>query len=469
MYRFRRFNILPVVFLLSVASVSYAQGLPASNSFDRFMWTATGGANQTVGFGTTGQVLASPGIPNISTDGGLPRVSVSGSLPNPSGRLVPVTAVGRIPAAEVGKAVGRALGKIVVPLTVGVALYDLAKELGFTLSNSSGAVGVTKTDSNVCTTAPCTEWFDGNPYDSGQWHRSVSAACSSRAAYITSNDANFNAAVVNLTSYNCSIRMTWKTDGGLMGTDPFNPYSRSAEPAVATPVPSTQQEFLDAVATKSGWPSSSNVAKVLVQAGDLAPATKIQTEPLTVTGPATSTGTTTTTVNTTNNLSKTSVLNYNHSYTGSSVATTAVTSAITTDTSTGTVTSNEVTTTESAPKPDAKEIEVCGLPNTPACLIDETGTPKDKSVTFDESKTDLEKVRTDTAAEIEKAATISAPSWSFSFQLPTGCAPYVTGLRGFIMNVCPYQSTIHDLLSMIWAAATAFACIGMVGRTIREA
>lgn len=121
------------------------------------------------------------------------------------------------------------------------------------------------------------------------------------------------------------------------------------------------------------------------------------------------------------------------------------------------------------PTPEKLDIETCGLPGKPKCLIDETGTPADKAESFEPAKTELDTAKTTASDAITAAEGIAAPSWSFTFQLPTGCAPYVTGIRGFIMNVCEYQSTIHDLLSMVWAAATAFACIGMVGRTIREA
>lgn len=128
------------------------------------------------------------------------------------------------------------------------------------------------------------------------------------------------------------------------------------------------------------------------------------------------------------------------------------------------------TISTSIPLPVEKpEIVTCGLPGTPACKMDETGTAKDSGTVFDKTKTDIDTAKTSAEKNITDAASIAAPTWSFAFQLPTGCAPYVTGIKGVILNVCQYQSTIHGLLSAIWAAATAFAMIGMVGRTIREA
>lgn len=140
------------------------------------------------------------------------------------------------------------------------------------------------------------------------------------------------------------------------------------------------------------------------------------------------------------------------------------------DDATGATISESTTATDTpTANPAPLDLITCGLPGTPPCKIDETGTPTGVGTSFDGSKTDLETQKTATATAITGAASITAPAWTFSFALPTGCAPYATGLRGFIMNICPYQPIIHDLLSMVWAATTAFAMIGMVGRTIRSA
>lgn len=129
-------------------------------------------------------------------------------------------------------------------------------------------------------------------------------------------------------------------------------------------------------------------------------------------------------------------------------------------------------------EPDAKtqsptkekiEIETCGLPGKPKCLIDETGTPADKQSTFEGPKSAIAETEVARKAAIDSAQQIQGPQWSFSFQLPVGCTPLVTGLRGVVLDVCQWRGPMHDLMSMVWAAATAFCLIGMVGRTIREA
>lgn len=121
------------------------------------------------------------------------------------------------------------------------------------------------------------------------------------------------------------------------------------------------------------------------------------------------------------------------------------------------------------PKPSpAADIITCGLPGTPPCKIDETGTEEDGEKPLEKAKTKIDEAEKTAKEAIEKAAIIEAPSWTFTFQLPTGCAPYATGLRGVILNICQWQSTIHDLMSMVWAGSTFFCIAGMVGRTIRE-
>lgn len=172
-----------------------------------------------------------------------------------------------------------------------------------------------------------------------------------------------------------------------------------------------------------------------------------------------------TTVKTTTPEKTVSTLVTNPDGTQSTVLVTTPPSSSTTTATTNTVYTS--TTTVTQPQPAASAAITCGLPGTPACKIDETGTQTAAPEVAAKSKVDIDAVESTAIAEIGKAANTAAPSWSFSFQFPTGCAPYTTGIRGFILNVCPYQDSIHGLLSAIWAASTLFAMLGMVGRTIR--
>lgn len=112
----------------------------------------------------------------------------------------------------------------------------------------------------------------------------------------------------------------------------------------------------------------------------------------------------------------------------------------------------------------------CGAPGQAICAVkvDETGTPSNAGTTFDAAKEAVENSGNQTIEKINQARDrTDGPAWSFTFALPTGCSPYPVGFANVVLNVCQYQGTIHDLLSMVWAAVTAFTIIGMVGRTIR--
>lgn len=110
----------------------------------------------------------------------------------------------------------------------------------------------------------------------------------------------------------------------------------------------------------------------------------------------------------------------------------------------------------------------CGAPGQSPCKIDETGTPQ--SGDFTSATKTLSDAQTDALKQINDKVAEPGPTgghyWSFTFQFPTGCTPLDTHIGGVIMDVCQWQGMIHDLLSMIWVAVTAMACISMVGRTI---
>jgi hypothetical protein len=118
------------------------------------------------------------------------------------------------------------------------------------------------------------------------------------------------------------------------------------------------------------------------------------------------------------------------------------------------------------------EIETCGLPGKPPCKIDETGTP---------TPGDLNAAGTDARAEIDQAEqegkgliegmaqrTDGKPQWTWSFALPSGCSPYPLEAFAFSIDICQWQPMIHDLMSLVWIAATIWACVAMVGATLNK-
>lgn len=122
---------------------------------------------------------------------------------------------------------------------------------------------------------------------------------------------------------------------------------------------------------------------------------------------------------------------------------------------------------------EGKEQAACGAPGQPPCKIDESGTPTGQAQK-DDLKKAVEQAGKDTKAGIDAASKLKADGWSFTFQLPSSCSPLV--LDGFSFNggsmtldVCRFQSMIHDLMALLWLATTVWCCVGMVGRTLRGA
>lgn len=385
----------------------------------------------------------------------------TGYVPTAGGSSIPISVAGQIAKPSVRAALGRFIARGMPLLNTGVALYDLAKELGYDASSSStGAVSFSQnTDTSTyqiicqagdiqgtmsslaqrCTDALTTYWRNGE--------------------YPTCSYA----LTVNATSFSMGY------NGVQCGGYPTLSPSRLTN--TTGPNPATAEQFLTSVDARPSWPPSSALGPAVrdaVKSGQ-----EVAVEPQAVTGPASQPVSQLTAVDPARNTSTQTTTVQNYNYGPSSVTVTNVTTNITTDRATGVQTDNGTKTDvvkqpETLPPVPAEKVVVCGLPDTPACKIDETGTKPDAGDTYTQPKTELETAKTSATSAIADAANIATPAWSFTFQLPTGCAPYVTGIKGVILNVCQYQPVMHSLLSAIWAAATVFCMIGMVGRTIRE-
>lgn len=123
--------------------------------------------------------------------------------------------------------------------------------------------------------------------------------------------------------------------------------------------------------------------------------------------------------------------------------------------------------------PEGTEQAACGAPGQPVCDVKiREGEMPGLGNTFKSATDKVNENFTSTSNAITSIRDGEGkPTWSFSFQLPTGCTAYKpVGFDAFnvTLNPCEWQGTIHDLMSMIWAAATAFCLIGMVGRTLRS-
>lgn len=137
---------------------------------------------------------------------------------------------------------------------------------------------------------------------------------------------------------------------------------------------------------------------------------------------------------------------------------------------TGTTTTITTPTNPSNPNSPQQEDIECGLPGTPPCKIDETGTlaPPDP-----DGESVFNGLLPQCIQSDWKTCFPELPSINWSFSLPSGCSPIPVpfGRFGFTeVNICPWQGMIHDIMSMLWAAAGLFGAIGILsGRRNSEA
>lgn len=446
---------------------AYAQidpGLAYMNNFNQFMNLSTGAAKHTVSIGSNGVPLVTSGVPGANAVGnmnfaheaaGKLQARAAGELPTPvTGQKLGFTA-GRFPIepVSIGRALWNFTGKVVLPLTVGMAIFDLISDLGYmnVYENGKNVIKKPGLSTALCTGTPPTQPTIQDTYPSPSFTNQQAFVC----YFDAGPQAYYWAHRATRVSTGAQVVSPLQQTGG----------SQSGGP----PVLVTEAEFIDKIATQSGWPTGSKAGPALADAVKAGEGVKIEHGTATVVVPtAPIVGPTTTTVTTTNNTNTTTTENKTWNITNT-VTNIGPTITYTETAKVTKTTPDGVTTTTTVDKPVDEKVITCGLPDTPKCKIDETGTPPDKGSTFTKTETDLDTQKAADIAEIAKAALIPAPAWSFSFALPTGCSSYATGIKNIVISVCSFQSTFHDLMSMIWAAVTAFAMMGMVGRTIREA
>jgi len=191
------------------------------------------------------------------------------------------------------------------------------------------------------------------------------------------------------------------------------------------------------------WPVSLQIPSFTIQVGD--PVTT------TTTNPDGSTVTTTTTTTATTN--------------GNLIDFVTKTETTTRDpqgnqTSTTTTTTNP-THPNNPNSPQQEDLE-CGLPDTPPCKIDERGTPQPPK---DDGENVFKQAIPNCLKTDWKTCFPHLPDINWSFTLPSACGPIPVPFAkyGFSeVNICPWQPMIHDIMSMLWAAAGLFGAIGIL-------
>lgn len=118
--------------------------------------------------------------------------------------------------------------------------------------------------------------------------------------------------------------------------------------------------------------------------------------------------------------------------------------------------------------PDPEKVITCGLPDTPACKIDEKGTPEPVKDTAQQDAKDAHKPLDDFLKD-PKAMLPAFPTINWTFRLPSGCAPIaLPAFAPFLqqIDVCQFQPMFHDIMSIIWVGGALFGAIGTFWRNV---
>ncbi|WP_288254885.1 hypothetical protein [uncultured Hydrogenophaga sp.] len=452
-----RFARAIVCFALALAGGGvFAQPVPATDPVPRVAFPRTNVGNiSTFGPRTADAANAAKFSFGVATNGAI-FANTGDRLPTPGGASIPIGIGGTIAKPNVAAAIGRFARKALPLLSVGSALYDLGQELGYTLDNSSGTLQIQ---------GSLTEYGyrRGGTQPNGQlWpvRSSIVLVCHDiMASTIATNGFLRSVTATHSTYDDISIGCAWSANPG------GNTYGAVRTKSV-TPQPATVEDFENAIAAKSGWPTSSALARATVDA--IKSGEALQVDPQTVTGPATSPGPSSTTHNPTNDTTTVSATTHHYTYTGPSVSISTVTNTSTINNTTQEVIS-EQETTDNPVVPDAPAAEEtpftmpCGVAGTPACAVkvDETGMPDADDVDSDQLK-DVEDEHRTWLEGIADANPFPDIAWDFA--LPTACGVIPTPAFEPMLesiDVCQFQPMFHELMTVVWMLGGLFGAISL--------
>lgn len=466
-----------VALVWCLAAPVFAQASATTDAYDRFMATATGAAQTTVTYGKDGTPVATPSSMTLTPDGGAGvKTTQSGSVRNPAGNAGTITATGRMPNSAIVGALGRFFGKVIPVTGWAIAVKELVDEMGFIATDGANGVIWESRNSEYCA-ANCqmVRYIYGV---SGPFRYSALNACTElvnahNAAPGTTTLASPRIEVQPNGSPYCKFNVFNRSTGAAQGGGQSAPTYTAAPPNLAPNDPSSMQAFLDAVAARSGWPSTSSVAKAAAAAA-AASDTLIVPETVTVTGPAQTQGSKSTTTSTNpdgSTRTETVDCKWNHTYSGPTIVSSEVcTTTTTNDGAAGQTTTKTKTSEGEVPQKTEPAPELaCGIAGKPACnvKVDESGTPAPETLDGQQTAEDkLQQLKE--FAQDPKAKLPQMPTLNWSFELPTGCvAIAVPAFDPWLqsIDVCQFMPMFHDIMTMIWVIGGLFGAISMFWRS----
>lgn len=469
--------------------------------FGAFMQTVAGNST-TVKFGGGGVPVATSAAPL-----GTPSVQAMGFTRTAEGvfmesngfarvpgttSTVPISTKLKLSSAVIGKTLARA-ALAYSAWEAGSALYDIWADAGLSL-NSQGQV----VDPSVSTFPQSTgyqvsvDWIGWTP----RTFKTLADYCAGYDAY---RDYYYGSGSVSSCSGGGSGPWTvagyWsgnylpRTDYPSVSSCPAGWYITPDGCVQTAPsVSLTEQQIADRIAQQSGWPDSTitgamadalklpGIQPVIAPDIEAQPETQTQVQiqgapnGATIGDPVTTETTTTNPDGTTSTTTKTTTTTVTRD--GNKLVKTQDTvTTVTVKDAQGNPISTTTTTTTTPQTPttaaEGEDLE-CGLPDTPACRIDETGTPETVPELEDpqQQADDVYKPLADILEDPESFWP-ELPEFNWSFQLPTGCGilnvpafePFLTGI-----DVCQFQPMFHDIMTVVWVMGGLFGAIGLFWR-----
>lgn len=403
-------------------------------------------------------------------------VAATASVPITPAVFFTAAATGAIGGASAGGAWGLAAGALGgVALLALPDIVSMMTRAGVRVNPANG--GIQKTDSSVCTVAPCYEhriYVQTRGFYTA-WAPSISATCNNYAAALVGTSKT----MLSCTTYNGGAPYNGVAYASFTGGG-----SDIGEKRTGGAVQSAA--YVDILLTEGIDKMSVNAPTIAeVQAlVDLAFPPVVAA--VSITGPASVTLQNTVQMfspSERQQIIEEAAITYTPTHIAigtpsKKVITTkdAVTTTTTTKDTAGNVTGTATTTTPAASSTvdvstEKKPVTACGLggSNSPACKIDETGTPA-----YDPAILALDKTALDTAATAQRDVIKGTAdkgmfsSWTAFFTLPTlrACEPVsMPAYAGFqigSMDICPAAEWLRGLMGFVWAAVGFMFCFRTV-------
>ncbi|MCX7201753.1 MAG: hypothetical protein NTV17_05555, partial [Burkholderiales bacterium] len=455
------------LFLLAVVASMSAMGQALPVATEVFTYQQSGNTF-TFGNGSATSAnasrLAFPQVANQPFIG----VATTRNLPLTSGVNLPVTVAGRISNGEAARVIGRFGLRFAGALGVGVALYDLADELGYLTRRDGGALVVESVNLDGTFTVFC---FGISNTTEGRCVEAYRSVVGSACNFTPLGFNRVLSTVGGGSPYFSEAHM--RITGNCFGITQYAARRRIS--TTPTTSPATIQDLEDAIASESGWPSSSAIGRALTDAINSGESVTV-TDPV-VTGPLTVPMPPVVVTNPDGSVTTTTrekVVTYGP---GATVSTSTRETTSTTSPS-GQVTPGPVTVTPDEPvalvpdpsirpEPEPEATPNCGLPDTPACILDPSGIPSAETVPTDTIERAHDPIRD--LVQDPSSVLPQLPTISWLFALPTSCGaidfggafdPFITQV-----DICQFQPMFHDIMSLVWALGGLFGAISMFLRS----